>query len=157
ACLYTTGSAMTGLVSAQVIQLTQGVLKTMMLGKIKTGLIIIISIGLLTMGTGLGVRSGISGGDAWADERSNQRPPDSAAPDGFRDIAVQAGIDFRYRNGEEAGHCTVLESLGGGVAVLDYDGDGLLDIFLPGGGYFDGPNKQQIHGHPCKLYKNLGH
>ena len=36
-----------------------------------------------------------------------------------------------------AGHLAILESLGGGVALIDYDGDGLLDVFVTGGGYFD--------------------
>ncbi len=74
----------------------------------------------------------------------------------FSDRTPGSGFDFTCRNGEEAGHYAILETLGGGVALLDYDGDGLLDIFLTGGGYFDGPDKEQIKGHPCKLYKNLG-
>jgi hypothetical protein len=74
----------------------------------------------------------------------------------YGDMTAGSGVDFTYHNGEEAGHYAILESLGGGVALLDYDGDGLLDIFLTGGGYFDGPEKMQIKGHPCKLYKNLG-
>jgi hypothetical protein len=65
-------------------------------------------------------------------------------------------VDFTYRNGEEAGQYSILESLGGGVGLIDYDGDGRLDIFLTGGGYFNGPKKDQPKGHPCKLYKNLG-
>jgi hypothetical protein len=71
-------------------------------------------------------------------------------------MTSQSGITFTYRNGEEANHYAILESLGGGVALLDYDGDGLLDIFLAGGGYFAGPNQQDIRGHPCRLFKNLG-
>ena len=56
----------------------------------------------------------------------------------FREVE-DSGIDFTYRNGEEANHLSILESLGGGVGLIDYDGDGLLDVFVTGGGDFDGP------------------
>lgn len=52
----------------------------------------------------------------------------------FVEIAATAGIDFEYRNGEEQGTFTILESLGGGVGATDIDSDGLVDLFLPGGG-----------------------
>ena len=39
-----------------------------------------------------------------------------------------------YQNGEEAGHRAILESLGGGVGLVDFDGDGWLDSIFPGGG-----------------------
>jgi hypothetical protein len=65
-------------------------------------------------------------------------------------------VEFTYRNGEEADQYTILESLGGGVALLDYDGDGLLDLFIPGGGTFNGPEHKTIQGYPGRLYRNLG-
>jgi hypothetical protein len=80
-------------------------------------------------------------------------PGTSSEPPLFADVTETSGVRFTYRNGEEADHLAILESLGGGIGVLDYDGDGLLDLFFPGGGYFEG---QQIRGHAPKLYRNLG-
>src|SRR4029077_1026410 len=42
----------------------------------------------------------------------------------FVDMAPACGVDFQYRDGQEAGHYAILESLGGGAALFDYDGDG---------------------------------
>ncbi len=95
--------------------------------------------------------------------------PDAAvAPSGpplFEEVAAAAGISFTYRNGEEAGHFAILESQGGGVALFDYDGDGLLDIYFPGGGSYDKRETEykktfaqppRILGRAGKLYKNKG-
>lgn len=71
----------------------------------------------------------------------------------FADATPGSGIDFTYRNGEEAGNFAIIESLGGGAALLDFDNDGLLDIFLPGGGFY---KEKEVVGHPCRLYRNLG-
>src|SRR5262245_33835949 len=66
-------------------------------------------------------------------------------PDWFVDITKTSGVDYTYRNGEDtAPHMSILESLGGGIALIDYDGDGLLDIFIPGGGVFGGKDKKEI-------------
>jgi len=61
------------------------------------------------------------------------------------------------KDGNRVGHLAILESLGGGAGLIDFDRDGLLDVFLPGGGTFVGDNRRTIVGRPCKFYKNLGH
>jgi hypothetical protein len=80
-------------------------------------------------------------------------PSVPAGPAWFADKTDSSGVDFTYKNGEEADKYTILETVGGGVAMIDFDGDGLLDLFFTGGGYFDG---DKVKGHPSKLYKNLG-
>jgi hypothetical protein len=80
--------------------------------------------------------------------------PAAPASSLFADMTETAGIEHTYRNGEEAGQATLLEGLGGGAALIDYDKDGLLDIVFTSGGQID--QKQQVSGHPLKIYKNLG-
>lgn len=72
----------------------------------------------------------------------------------LRDVAEQAGVRFTARNGQEAGHLSILESLGAGAALLDFDQDGLLDIFLPGGGEFS--SEPEPVGLPSALFRNRG-
>jgi hypothetical protein len=80
-----------------------------------------------------------------------------AGPPLFEDVTAASGLSFTYRNGEEtADHVAILESLGGGVGLIDYDGDGLMDVFVTGGGGYAGPDGKNIVGRPCKLYRNLG-
>ena len=52
------------------------------------------------------------------------------APIIFRDITHQAGLEaFHHRSGSPE-KSTIIEAPGSGVAVLDYDNDGWLDIYL---------------------------
>jgi enediyne biosynthesis protein E4 len=90
-----------------------------------------------------------------SDKKEPEEEP--VGPPVFKDVTAASGLEFTYRNGEDtANHLSILESLGGGVGLIDYDGDGLLDVFLPGGGGFAGADKKDIVGNPCKLYRNLG-
>ncbi|MCA9049392.1 MAG: VCBS repeat-containing protein, partial [Planctomycetaceae bacterium] len=71
-------------------------------------------------------------------EDGEQRPGSREAesqPE-FQDRTRSSGLQAGYRNGREANRYAILESLGGGVGILDYDGDGVPDIFAPGGGEF---------------------
>ncbi len=56
----------------------------------------------------------------------------------FTDVAHEAGVDWTVRNGEEAGKMSIVETLGAGVATIDYDQDGKPDLLLLGGGRYDG-------------------
>ena len=88
-----------------------------------------------------------------------QRPPTQTVdseetPPGW--FTVVPGIAHVYENGEAAGNLAILESLGGGVALVDGDQDGDLDIFLPGGGGFAGASGREIVGRPPAFYRNDG-
>ncbi len=80
------------------------------------------------------------------------KPNNTAAESIYKDVAQQAGIQSVYRNGQEAGEASIVESLGGGVAVLDVNNDGFPDFFFPGGGEI-APNK--LSPLPGKMFLNL--
>lgn len=86
----------------------------------------------------------------------NDRPNVQPGPPWFVDVTNGSGLAFTSVNGAEADHFSILETLGSGVALLDYDRDGRLDVFLVGGGTFDGPDKKSLKGQPCKLFRNEG-
>jgi len=75
-----------------------------------------------------------------------------APPIRFVDVTAEAGIDFRHHNGA-FGKKYLPETMGSGVAFLDFDGDGRQDLLfvdstrLPGG--------TTPEGNPA-LYRNLG-
>ena len=71
----------------------------------------------------------------------------------FVDVSDSSEINHTYRNGEESNQLTILESLGGGVGVIDIDNDGLQDLIFAGGGKFE---STKILGEPCRIYHNEG-
>ena len=70
----------------------------------------------------------------------------------FRDITAQAGIRFKHNNGA-FGKKYLPETMGSGAAVLDFDGDGRVDIFLVNSS--DWPERRRGRTLPA-LYRNLG-
>ena len=78
------------------------------------------------------------------------------ADDWFEDVTVPSGIKWSYHNGREAGHHYMIESFGGGAAVIDFDRDGKCDLFVTGGGNIPVDSSTPITGRPSALFRNLG-
>jgi enediyne biosynthesis protein E4 len=56
----------------------------------------------------------------------------------FTDITHASGIDFKHENSATSNKYLV-ETMGGGVALFDYDNDGRLDVFFTNGAQLDDP------------------
>ena len=97
---------------------------------------------------------GSVGNSASATTGGSSLPTTVATAMRFIDRTSGSGLEFTYRDGQEAGHWTMLEALGGGVAACDYDGDGNLDLFLAGGGEFTAEG--EIYGRPLGAFRNRG-
>ena len=74
----------------------------------------------------------------------------------FRDDAAESGLVFGYINGRDASGSSkrMSEFTGGGVAVLDYDGDGWPDVYLAQGGGW--PVDRGDSGAGDRLFRNRG-
>ena len=80
--------------------------------------------------------------------------PASSAEIRFREV-VDSGVTFRFINGSRGRH-DLPEIMGGGVALIDGDGDGLLDLYFCQGGPI-APNVAEVtEDPPCRFYRNLG-
>jgi hypothetical protein len=84
------------------------------------------------------------------------RPQPRGKPSGlpfhahFTDVATHAGLRAPVIYGPKDRMDYILESMGCGVAFLDYDNDGWLDIFVLSGTRREGP----VEGATNRLYKN---
>lgn len=73
----------------------------------------------------------------------------------FEDLAVRAGLTARNVSGQDHTKEYILETTGNGVAIFDYDNDGLVDIFLPNASMFQGSEEAKTV-RTQHLYQNLG-
>src|SRR5271168_5003788 len=56
----------------------------------------------------------------------------------FSDVTQRAGVHFRTETSPTT-QKYLLETMGGGVAIFDYDGDGLMDLFFVNGAQLGDP------------------
>jgi len=86
----------------------------------------------------------------------NSQTQDSSTTMGmnFIDIAQKVGLDFQHFSGSSE-KTYILESMGGGVAWIDYDRDGWLDLYLVNGGLWEEllEGKRSVSN---ALYRNKG-
>ena len=73
-------------------------------------------------------------------------PPEQTGPPWFVDVTDEVGLDFVHDAGAERRHA-MPQIVGSGAALFDFDGDGLLDIYLVNNG---GPK-----GAKNRLYRQL--
>ena len=86
---------------------------------------------------------------------SNSSP---TAPPQFTSITKEAGIHFKHHNGG-SGQLYFIEPLGGGAAFLDYNNDGLQDIYLVNGAALPPLPKEpsgEVASPRNALYRNNG-
>lgn len=73
----------------------------------------------------------------------------------FWDITGSSGLSFVHKNGAR-GDKLLPETMAGGGAFLDFDGDGLQDIFLVQSGPWQDSKSGQARMGGCSLWRNLG-
>ncbi len=72
----------------------------------------------------------------------------------LRELTEHAGIRFRHTDGS-SGNRYIVESVSAGVATLDFDGDGLIDIYFLNGAPLPGSETSETPPRNA-LYRNVG-
>jgi hypothetical protein len=104
--------------------------------------------------------SGVVTGGVYAPVKDAQSRPITAggfvegAPVIFADITAKSGLDkFHHRSGSYEKKY-ILEAPGSGVALIDYDNDGWLDIYLLNGSTFDAIRGKEAQPRAMLLHNN---
>lgn len=88
-------------------------------------------------------------------------PPADATPVTYREASETAGLDFEH-HGSPTPHKYLIETMGGGVGLFDYDSDGFLDIIFLNGFPLSGATSADDLARPKtgafrdRLYRNRG-
>lgn len=81
-------------------------------------------------------------GRSYTTDEPNKRPPSPArqapSPVTFTDVATQCGINFKHE-ASATSQKYLLETMAAGVAVLDFDNDGRMDLFFTNGARLGDP------------------
>ena len=117
-----------------------------------------IRAGLLIVASGLSLGTVAAFGQGAASTGVSAQPK-RPLPEGivaprieYRDIAPEAGLRGVAVSGSSTAKNYIVESTGTGLAIFDYDRDGLMDILLVGADYFEDESDEPRH----YLYRNLG-
>jgi len=80
----------------------------------------------------------------------------ASTPNSMFDVKHPAGLDFTLQNSPTA-QKYLIETMPGGIALLDYNNDGLLDIFMVNGGRVTDPMKlpEDFDRHDPKYWNRL--
>jgi len=82
---------------------------------------------------------------------THRRAPHDSGAIQFTDVTSESGIRFTHVNGA-AGHKLLPETMGGGVAVIDFDRDGRPDLFFTNGRPWPGQPGKATQA----IYRNKG-
>ena len=84
---------------------------------------------------------------------SRPASPPAECPIQLVQLGAETGISFRHTDGS-SGRRYIVEPMSAGLALFDYDGDGLIDVYFCNGAPLPGTKVDKPPRHA--LYKNLG-
>ena len=85
--------------------------------------------------------------------KSAVSPRNTSHPVRFEDDAAVANLAFTFESGRSAKR-QLPETMSGGIALIDYDGDGFLDVYAVQGGVFPPDPNGRTNGD--RLFRNKG-